>query len=43
MPDLQHSSGAQGLILSSSYRHIAPLERKVESFNLNSEPMDFQH
>ncbi len=25
------------------YRHIAPLERKAESLNLNDRPMDFQH
>ena len=25
------------------YRHIAPLERKAESFNFNRQPMDFQN
>ena len=35
------SSGARRLDLSFFYRHIAPLERKIKSFSLNSKPMSF--
>jgi len=37
------SSGVQGLTLLPFYRHIAPLERKVEHFSFNRKLIDFQH
>ena len=37
------SSGAQGLTLSPFYRHIAPLERKVEHLEFYNKLIDFQH
>ena len=36
------SSGARGLD-ALFYRHIAPLERKIEHINFNDNPMDFQY
>ena len=38
-----HSSGTQELTLSLFYRHIAPLERKIEYFSFDKKPMDFQY
>ena len=33
-----HPSGARGLDLSPSYRHIAPLERKIEDLTDGGDP-----